>query len=351
MKNVNFLVLLHLKVRLRDVLIKMLGEMGIDTIGTNISKIIRSDDPIQRMAVYLACKKGNICVSNKKLKYSFDLNGRLIKAVPKAYFGKCDNTILTSEEFLKAVENFEFPYVVIDCSFFDLHSEREKKSLFVQIRETLNVVRKFMWDGRLIVTYKCGVGKYYPSVTDFVKENNLKKIILLDPNAEGIFDGKKVDCYIIGGIVDKSGNKKGLTTKIGEILQREGIKFESKKIVLKGDISGVPDRLNAITEIVLRVVLDGEEIEDAIRKVQSPIFARRRLAKELPKLAIRVSVKSKTFRLVCKDDFKKFDWLNLRKEDFYKVCQQTGHIVVSREVMEEIQKCRWDAIKRRYVLA
>jgi len=337
-------------VRLKDVFVELLKNKGIDRIGTSISKIIKSDDPIQKMAVYLTCKKASVCCAKKKLKYSFDLNGNTVIAPPQVYFGKCGgNVILTAEELLSNAKKVGFPYILIDCSFYDLHSKKEKKSLLIQIRETLNVVRRFMWDERLIVTLNCGIGVYYPSTPEFIKKKRVKKVVLLDPNAGKEFDEKKAECYIIGGIVDKSGNKRGLTSKIGEMLEKEGINFESRKILLKGDITGVPDRLNTIAEIVLRVVLDGENVDTAIKKVQKPIIARKRLAKELPKIATRVDV-GKAFRVVCKSDFEKFDWLNLRKEDFYKVCSQINHIVVSDNVMDEIRRCRWDEKRERYVL-
>jgi len=338
-------------VRLKDLFIELLRARGIDRIGTSLSKIIKSNDPIQKMAVYLACKKANICYAKKKLKYSIDLDGNTIIAPPQAYFGKCDEKeIITTEELLEYAEKVGFPYILIDCSFYDLHSEKEKRSLLIQIRETLNVVRNFMWDEKLIVTLDCGIGRYYSSSSNFLKEKEVKKIILLDPNADEVFDGEKAECYIIGGIVDRSGNKKGLTSKIGEMLEKDGIKFDSKKILLKGDTAGVPDRLNTITELILRVVLDNECVEEAIKKVQKPVIARRRLAKELPKIATRVDINGRAFKVVCKSDFNKFNWLNLRLNDFYRVCSQLNYIVVSDDLMGKIRKCKWDDKKKRYLI-
>lgn len=337
--------------RLKDVFVELLKAKKIDRIGTSISKIIKSSDPIQRMAVYLACKKASICHAKKKLKYSFDLEGNTIIAPPQAYFGKCDGgEILTAEELLSNAEKVGFPYILIDCSSYDLHSKKEKNSLLIQIRETLNVVRNFMWDEKLIVTLDCGIGIYFPSTLEFIKKKGIKKVILLDPSADKVFNGEKAECYIIGGIVDKSGNKKGLTSKIGKMLETEGVDFESRKILLKGDTTGVPDRLNTIAEVVLRTVLDNESVDKAVKKVQKPIIARKRLAKELPKIATRVDVNGKAFKVVCKSDFERFNWLNLRKEDFYKVCSQINHIVVSDDVMSRIKKCRWDKKRRRYIL-
>ncbi len=126
--------------------------------------------------------------------------------------------------------------------------------------------------------------------------------------------------------------------------------MDTLKILLRGDTIGVPDRLNTIVEIILRVVLDNEGVEEAIKKVQKPIVARWRLKKELPKIAIRVDVNSKPFRVVCKNEFKKFNWLNLRLKDLYKVCNQLNYLVVSERLMKGIKEDKWDENKKRYIV-
>lgn len=336
--------------KLKDVFVRMLRERGIETISTNIERILESDDVIQMMAVWIANGKAKVCRGYRGV--SFDLNGNKIDAQAQAFVGSCGDAILTREDLLREAEKEFFPYIVIDCSFYDKHIEKEKRKLLLQISQTLGVVRKFMWDERLIVTaLDCGIGVYYPSTAEFIKKKGIEDVILLDPFGEEVFEGQKAECYIIGGIVDKVGNKTGWTSKLGDMLKKEGIKIRSMRILLRGDTIGVPDRLNTIAEIILRVVLDGEDVESAIRKVQSRLVARWRLRKELPKLTVRIDVKGRPFRVVRRSEFKNFDWLNLKREDFYEVCSELGYIVLDDEALEEIVKsAEWDEKKGRFVI-
>ncbi len=316
--------------RLKDIFVRMLRERSIDVISANVE-----GDALQRLAVMVMNGKGCVCPGHRGNAY--DLQGRRVEGKAKAFVGKCPDPIFCREELLREVEKAYFPYIVIDCTFFDKHIEKEKRKLLFQISQTLGVVRRFMWDERLIVTgLNCGVGVYYPSTTKFVKDKGLRNIVLLDPNGEEEFMGQKAECFIIGGIVDKVGNKKGWTSRLGELLEREGVKFKSLRITLRGDVVGVPDRLNTVAEIVLRVVLDGEDVESAIRAVQSRLVARWRLRKELPRRTVRVNVKGRPFRVVKKSVFEEFYWLNLSGEDFYRVCSELGYIVLDDSVFEEI---------------
>ena len=321
--------------RLKDVFVELLKQHGIERIGTSIRKIKK--DPIQAMAVYVATGRANVCFATG-LKRSYTLDGKLVNEPPQAYVGKCDEIIFTREELLERAK--DFPYVVVDCSFFDVHSEKEKKKVILQIKCTAGIIREYMWDERFVVTgIKPPVSALlYPSTVDFLREKieagEVKDIVLLDPNADEVFEGEKADCYIIGGIVDKSGNKAGLTSKIGEVLRENGIPFKSKKILLRGDVVGVPDRINSIAEILLKVVLDGKDVEEAIREVQSPLVARWRLKKEIPKHSVRVDVNGRPFRVVRKSVFNEFEWLNVQPKDFFEVCRQLGLLVVDDKKFE-----------------
>ena len=333
--------------RLRDVLVKILKDRGIETISTDLDRILESDDVLQMMAVWIANGKAGVCMGHKGV--AFNLKGERVKGEAEVFVGRCEDPLIEREDLVSKVE---FPYIVIDCTFYDKHIEKEKRKLRLQINQTLGVVRKFMWDGMLIITgYDFGVGVYYPSTADFIRDRGIEDVILLDPNGKEIFTGQRAECYIIGGIVDKVGNKKGWTSKLGEMLKREGIEFRSMRILLRGDTVGVPDRLNTVTEIVLRVVLDGEDVESAIRSVQSRLVARWRLRKELPKFTVRVDVNGRPFRVIRRSVFGEFDWLNLKKEDFYRVCSELGYIVLKDEVFEEVLKnAIWDDRRGKYVV-
>jgi tRNA (adenine9-N1/guanine9-N1)-methyltransferase len=322
----------------------MLRELGIDCISTEIKRIVESDDPLQMMANYVIMGKAKVCRGLKGNVFKFN------SCDNPAYVGECEKPILTREDLIKRAK--DFPYIVIDCSFFDFHSEKEKKKLILQVQQSLGIVRRYMWDEKLVVTHKdLGFGVYYPSTSKFIKDLNLKKIILLDPNGDEVFEGQKADCYIIGGIVDKTGNKRGWTSKIGERLREEGVELRSVRIELRGDVIGVPDRLNTIVEIVLRVVLDGEDVESAVRAVQSHLVAKWRLRKELPKRTIRIDVNGKPFRVVRKSELKNFDWLNIRPKDFYEACSELGYLVLDDEWLERIlQHAVYDEVKGRYIV-
>ncbi|WP_245526148.1 tRNA (guanine-N1)-methyltransferase [Archaeoglobus profundus] len=323
---------------------KALKELGIDCISTEIKRITESDDPLQSMAYHVIMGKAQVCRGLKGK--VFNLNQ---ECENPAYVGKCDDPILTRNDLLEKAK--DFPFIVIDCSFYDFHTEKEKKKLKLQIQQCLGVIRKFMWDERLVITHKdFGVGVFYPSTAKFIKEMGLKDIILLDPNGDEVFEGQRAECYIIGGIVDKTGNKRGWTSKIGENLRREGISFRSMRIELRGDVIGVPDRLNTIVEIVLRVVLDGEDVEKAVRSVQSHLVAKWRLRRELPKRTIRIDVNGKPFRVVRKSEIKSFDWLNIRPKDFYEACSELGYLVIDDEWLERIlRNSTFDESKNRYI--
>ncbi len=336
--------------RLRDVFARVLSEMGIDVISTNIPRILESDDVIQMMAVWVANGKAKVCRGQKGV--SFDLNGRRVDVEAQAFVGNCEDPILERDDLLREAEGEYFPYIVVDCTFYDRHIEKEKRKLILQLSQTLGVVRRYMWDDRLVVTgLNCGIGVYYRSTAEFIREKGIEDVILLDPFGEEVFNGQKADCYVIGGIVDKVGNKKGWTSKLGELLKGEGVEFRSVRILLRGDTVGVPDRLNTIAEIVLRVVLDGEDVESAIRSVQSRLVARWRLRKELPKLTVRIDVNGRPFRVVRKSDFDRFDWLNLERCDFYEVCSELGYLVIDDSKLDEIvESAEWDEKKGRFVV-
>jgi len=86
-----------------------------------------------------------------------------------------------------------------------------------------------------------------------------------------------------GGIVDKTGNKKGAIPRMGERLQENGIKVKRRRISLRGDIVGVPDRINLILEILLKMIFEDKKMEEAILEVQPYKDARWRLRKRIAK--------------------------------------------------------------------
>ncbi|MDI3497605.1 tRNA (guanine-N1)-methyltransferase [Archaeoglobus sp.] len=335
--------------RLKDVFVSELARRGVSRVGTRLKKVMSSPDPIARMALYVANGKADVCKSDGGLQHSFTLDGQFVDLPPDAYVGKCRSDILlTRYELTKHT----FPYVVVDCRFFDEHSEKERWKIELQVKQTLGIVREYMWDEKLVVTYRnVGFGKYYPSTEEFLREKGIERVVLLDPNGDELYRRTGAECFIIGGIVDKSGTKKGYTSRIGRALERKGVEVDYRRIELRGDTVGVPDRINHIAEILLRVELDGEDVESAIKAVQPPLVAKWRLRKELHEKTVRVCVGERVVRVVEKGAFDEFrEWLNITMRDFYDVCREQKFFVVSEKVMGRIKASEWDERRRCFRL-
>ncbi len=310
--------------RLRDVFVRFLRSRGIECISTNSRKVL-DEEPLQYIARKFAA--GEFRIREGEGRYRFDLDGNRVDSC--RYIAWKFESGMGAEEIEEDLSRF--PYIVIDCSLKDIHMEKELKSLINQIQKTLSVVRKYMWDGRLVVAGMSTPTSalHYSSVEDFLKEKKLRRVILLDPNAEKVFSGEKADCYIIGGIVDKVGNKAGTTEIIYRRLVENGFKVVRRKILLKGDVVGVPDRINHITEIVLKAVLDGADVERAIYEVQNRKIARWRLRREIARNCERVAVNDRKFRIIRKSFFESVrTWLNVIEDDFYRCARDMGVIVI-----------------------
>lgn len=330
--------------RLKDFFLEKLRSLGIERIGSDIREIAMSKDPIKAMALEIANGRAFV-VRNSDLDFSFTLNGEIVKMPPQAIVSRKGEIIFGKEIF----EEGNFPFIAVDCRFYDLHSEKEKKKLKLQIEQTLGVIRNFMWDSRLVISGKdFGIGTYCERLEEFLKNKGIREVVLLDPKGDELFHDSKAMCYVIGGIVDK-GENRDLTWLIGEKLEKAGIKCRRQRIELRGDIIGVPDRINHIAEIVLKVVLDGLEVERAVREVQPRVVAKWRLRKELPKKSVRLRIKDKTVRVVSKSAFDEFEWLNLKRRDFYDVCREQRIFIVSERTFEDIKKLKWDERRKCYV--
>lgn len=313
--------------RLKDILVDIARKKGIRTI---YAPGLESSDPLAFLASQIACGRVKLCRAHKVERICLDLEGRRLKGVPDAYAGNCEEVVLAREELIARAEHF--PYVAIDASFSHIHNQKELASLRIQLKATLGLIRHYMWDERLAI---CGIESelsclHYPTLEDFLRDKGIDRIVLLDPSGEEVFGDQRAKCYVVGGIVDKAGNKKGLTSEIGKRLERNGFDVLSARILLRGDVVGVPDRINHIVEILLLTVLDGMDVEEAIRTVQTPTIAKWRLRKELPRLSFRIG----SMRAISKSEFSCFDWLNVSEKDFYEVAKQLQMVVVSERVAE-----------------
>jgi len=138
------------------------------------------------------------------------------------------------------------------------------------------VVRGVLWDGNLWITHAPaefvrllelharGMVHRMHIVEDMPP---LQSPVVLDPEGPCLFTEEVARShveFIIGGIVDKEHVVKSGTRRLAELIGVE----KRCRIELRGSIVGVPDRINKIAEIVLRVLM-GQSLEGAILAAQA----------------------------------------------------------------------------------
>ena len=159
----------------------------------------------------------------------------------------------------------KYPLIVIDMGLFDELEEEEKKKTLLQVKMTLHVVRQWLWDGNMALIHSSPISIGKVRIIDSIDSDNC---IILDPYGDTIASEdiiRSADIFIIGGIVDKGRRLKYATTRLAE-----KYKYPCKrvKIILRDSIVGVPDEINKIADIVLKVKF-GWKLEDAIIENQS----------------------------------------------------------------------------------
>jgi tRNA (adenine9-N1/guanine9-N1)-methyltransferase len=195
------------------------------------------------------------------------------------------NLEIEKERILEELKKEKF--FLIDLSFFSYHTEKGKKSLLIQVRESLNEIREFLFDTNLILInfpkeFKNFLGRnmckfYKKEEFDFSKFD----AVILDPYGEEVLSEKdleKYNLFLIGGIVDV-GQKWYYATKY----LFEDLDLKRKRIELKGSIRGVPDRINLIIRILLDSFYNKIPLEKAILKNQTRKEIFERLSLELKK--------------------------------------------------------------------
>ncbi|HII69657.1 TPA: hypothetical protein HA336_00300 [Methanopyrus kandleri] len=187
------------------------------------------------------------------------------------------------------------PHFVVDYRFWGEHSDFGRTNLIRQTAVTASTLRLYLSDRhmslvnvtpeaeeRFLNAFPSFEGGLYEDWEDLIAELSVDRVILLDPNAEEELDENEIRedaVFVLGGIVDE--NMRGWTAKLAPGIPCD---VERRRITLRGSIIGVPDRINALVEALSRVIVEGESLERAILRVQSPRFARRRLSRELRRL-------------------------------------------------------------------
>lgn len=320
---------------------ELLKSESIDKIGS--LNRLGLDDPFQEMAISILDGKGAIIRLDKPVKPAWTLDGKLVGSSQYAYSTKDHGDIIIGKEKIKdELSKYEHPYFIVDLMYWNKHTPKEKRKLALQLNQSYGLIRDYLWGERLVLTYLNKEAEstiHFPlqRITSFkgpthkfLTERGIKEATLLDPWAEE--DIKPEDftskVFIIGGIVDKTGDKKGTTPRIGEKLQENGIKVKRRRISLRGDTVGVPDRINLILEIILKMIFEDKKMEEAVLEVQPYRDARWRLRKELPKHRIKLD----KIALIEKEVFHEYSrWLNIRWRDFQKVVDDLNLKVVEKE--------------------
>ncbi|MDI3483563.1 MAG: tRNA (adenine9-N1/guanine9-N1)-methyltransferase [Methanobacteriaceae archaeon] len=325
---------------------ELLESEGIDRIG-GLHRM-KGDDPFQEVAISILDGKGAIIRLDEPVKPAWSLDGELVGSSHFVYSPSGhDDNLIGREEIKRELSKYEHPYFIIDLMYWDEHTDKEKRKLALQLNQSYGLIRDYLWGERLVLTWlnkRAESSMHFPlqRITSFkgpthkfLAENGMREAILLDPWAEKDIRPEDLisKAFIIGGIVDKTGNKKGATPRIGEELQENGIKVKRRRISLRGDTVGVPDRINLILEILLKMIFEDKKMEEAIFEVQPYRDARWRLRKELPKHKIKLG----KMVIVEKELFYEYSrWLNIRWKDFQKVVDDLKFIALEKDEIREV---------------
>jgi len=319
--------------RLSLIFREVLKSKGVDKLGS--LHRCEWDDPFQEMAISILEGKGAIIRVDKPTRLAWTLNGKVTRSAHFAYSRRdFKDPLIGEKEIMEELSKYEHPYFIIDLMYWDEHTPKEKKKLALQLSQSYGLIRNYLWGGKLVLTWLNKEAKehmHFPleNITSsntpthqFLSKKGINETVLLDPWARK--DIKEDDlaskAFIIGGIVDKTGDKKGVTPRIGEKLQENGIRVRRRRISLRGDIIGVPDRINLILEILLLMIFEGKRMEEAVLEVQPYRDARWRLRRELPKNKIKLKGLSPMVEKKLFHEYSK--WLNIRWKDFNKVMDE-----------------------------
>ncbi len=255
------------------------------------------------------------------------------------------------KEFVRLNDDTK-PLIVIELSQLLEHRlENEYASLRSQIASTLGVIRLFLWDAHLLLTSaRDGLYSWLSpllgrarvritslSVGDALEELGVRNVVLLDPNADESLssnDVKSAEAFIVGGIVDRV-PRPGATAKLLRLIPWA----KRRRVELRGSIIGVPNRLNAIVEIILkaRYKFCGN-IEKAILDTMSPHDVRLRAYVEIARRAGKA--KKIDWNFYC--ELRK--WLPLTINDFVKAARMAHVELVGSPKQGE---CREDSGQQR----
>jgi len=203
---------------------ELLRSEGIDKIGS--LHRLGGDDPFQEMAISILDGKGVIVRLEDPVKPAWSLDGELVGSSQFAYSqGDHEDILVGIEEIKGELSKYEHPYFIIDLMYWDRHTPKEKRKLALQLNQSYGLIRDYLWGERLVLTWlnkRAESSMHFPlqritgfrgPTHKFLAENGIIEATLLDLWAEEDIRPEELTsrAFIIGGIVDKTGDKKGAT--------------------------------------------------------------------------------------------------------------------------------------------
>ena len=270
-----------------EALVRLLYERGISSIASIVAPLNKRflRNPFQETAVHMLVKDTKVD-TRRGLKsrkwFSVKVDDRIIHYMWRGGEEVSDSTharegTLSREDLEPMLD--EVPVIGVYMGFAYIHTPKEFKKLRLQLWDSLNAIRYFLWDRHLVLIDN-PIKSIKPN--DFVTEMSMKEfekkyktIVLFDPNAERSVSRDELlsaDAFVFGGIIDKEVPRPGLTSHI------PCTKCLKRRIMLRGSIIGVPQNINKLIYAVLRArfELDGD-IEKAIIEVMGEREKRWRL--------------------------------------------------------------------------
>ncbi len=276
--------------RLKEILCRELKEKGITEVFVGNLKKKYDKSYMQTLAVKMLIEGLTIVKSSVKGKKIGEECGVELYAKGDEKF--VSYTVERSDKGLIELDLPKYPFFLIDFSLWDRMLEDEKKSLLLQFILSLNVIRSYLWDKNLGIynapdeffkmfnSFQKGL-KHSLTIVNRLELSGVKAIVLnpygnIDANEELL---KETEVFILGGVVDKGRRIREATTELSKISGYYDL--PQVRIALKGSIVGVPDRLNSIIEIIMKVREDGLSLEEAIISSQSNADKLRRIYYEI----------------------------------------------------------------------
>jgi len=218
---------------------------------------------------------------------------------------------------------------IIDVAFWHEHTEIEKNELIEQIVLTVKTIRSYLYDFSIAITSASDEFiEYFNRATQGMQHNvtitrvglreflknvfrlglvEKPRVAVLDPEAEfklTTVDVKSYNVYILGGIIDKERVDKFGTLRLYNLHRLWEFNIPRFKITIGDSIIGVPDRINKIVNIILAVLYEGLDIEQAIILHQSKRDRIYRWMYEIQKYSRKVVENNRVKNIVTQDFIK-----------------------------------------------